>query len=237
MKGLRRQFIVSMVAGMLGALLVSAGPAAIAAIGDTIKIGQVNTGDARTEIEGSKDNALVKIENSGATNDNALALVSDGPNLRISNGKKVKKLNADRVDGFSANQLIRAAHAESNNIDDVNGVALTVTIDAPTGGIIITGANVGAAFVSTADTYTCQVDVDLLPIDGSIMASEVDWAGSGHTLNTDENCSTGGGIEVAAGSYTIDLTIGGLSDATLFSANLWAIFVPFDGDGGMVGSG
>jgi hypothetical protein len=225
---MRRQFVVSMVAGMLGAMLVVSGPAAVAAIGDAIRIGQVNAGNARTTVRGDTDGALVKMVNTGG-GDTALQLVSEGPNLNVSNKKRIKRLNADRVDGFHANQLIRAAHAQSADLADADGAALTVEIVAPANGILIMGAAVDAQ--GDFDAYNCFLAVDGNPIVGSVMHSTLHFAGTVHTVNSDENCSTTGGAVVDKGTHEVALMIGDLDLGALLNGSLWAMFVPFDGTG------
>ena len=46
-----------------------------------------------------------------------------------------------------------------------------------------------------------------------------------------ENCSTTGVHQVTAGTHTFALTIGSRNTVTFFGASLWALFVPFDGNG------
>ncbi len=229
----RKHFVSGLAGVLVGAMLVG-GPSAVAAIGDAIKIGTTNSGNARTTVQGSQDKALVKIVNTGTTNDNALQLQSDGPNLRVSNGKKIKKLNADRVDGYSANQLIRAAHAETLNAADANGATVSLSIDAPVNGTLVIGGTVNGEWTSALDVYTCEIQVDLIPIDGSIMSSEVDYAGATHTENKQSDCSTTGAMGVLAGPHDVTFYVGGVSTVALYGSTLWAIFVPFDGTGAPV---
>lgn len=230
---MRRQFVVSMVAGMLGAMLVASGPAAIAAIGDAVRIGQTNSGDARTIVRGGTSGALVKVENTSA-GETALQLVSKGPNLKLSNKKRIPKLNADRVDGFHANQLIRAAHAASTDLAEANGAVLSVEIDAPANGILIMGATVDAQ--GDFDAYECslalgQSGVFSGSLPGTVMKSTLHYAGGEHTVNSDENCSTTGATMVDAGLHDVGLIIGNLDLGTLHHGSLWVLFVPFDGLG------
>jgi hypothetical protein len=222
----RRHFISGLAGVLIGAVLVAGAPA-MATVGLAVIYGVTNTGDALTTLQGSANGPLVKIQNTGVTSDNALSLVSDGPNLVMSNGKKIVMLNADRVDSLSANQLVRAGHAESLNVVDGTGTKLTVNLTAPLDGILIAGGTIGAQYGTTADTYTCSIVVDALPIDGSIMNSRVD-----PTENTEEDCSTTGAINVNEGAHTITLDVGGAdANTSLYGATLWVLFVPFDGSG------
>jgi hypothetical protein len=224
----RKHFISGMAGVLVGALLVAATPA-IATVGQAIVYGVLNTGDALTTIQGSVNGELVKIRNTGA-GDNALELVADGPNLVISNGKKIRMLNADRVDSLSANQLIRSEHTATLNAAEGNGVKLTLTIDAPFNGDLILGGNLSASAGDTTDTYVCSIEVDLAPVDGTLVSAETASAGT----NLEEDCSTTAGVRVAAGSHTVTLNAANVDSATsvlFYAASLWAIYVPFDGDG------
>ena len=138
--------------------------------------------------------------------------------------------------GLSAHQLVRVAHAETNNVDEAifgggfTADALTVTVNAPQDGFLIMGAAIDG-FGSAFDAYGCALDVDDTFVAGTLMGSEVHQAGGDHTINGEENCSTTGVQPVAAGSHTVDFRINGRNSVSLSRATLWAMFVPFDGQG------
>ena len=223
---MRRQFIVSMVAGMLGAALFAAGPAAVAAIGDAVRIGQINSGNARTTVRGNTDGALVKVVNTGS-GDTALQLVSDGPNLKVSNSKRIKRLNADRIDGFHANQLIRAAHTESDDLPDGDGSSntlLSVDIVAPAPGVLLISA--GADLFDGSGGIGCWIDLDAVTtLSGSGRGS---FQG---TNNTEEDCATSVGVGVAAGNHTVEYRSIAPSGTSIGPGSLTVLWVPFDGNG------
>jgi hypothetical protein len=56
-----------------------------------------------------------------------------------------------------------------------------------------------------------------------------------HTFNNEENCSTNGVEEVAAGSHTVDLQVTGRNtsppQAVFGAASLQVLFVPFGANG------
>jgi hypothetical protein len=141
--------------------------------------------------------------------------------------------NAGKVDGFSANQLLRVAFGSTENAPDSDGNVVPGTITAPKAGWLILSASIEAlAFGTSGDFYTCQLTVDGGTVAGSSRASTVHFAGSGHTQNNNENCSTTGVHQVTAGTHTFALTIVGRDGFALFGdATVWALFVPFDGNG------
>ena len=55
--------------------------------------------------------------------------------------------------------------------------------------------------------------------------------GGDHTSNSEENCSTTGVQQVTAGSHTVTLTIINRATAGFSRATVWALYVPFDGQG------
>lgn len=61
--------------------------------------------------------------------------------------------------------------------------------------------------------------------------STVHSAGSGHTDNSRENCPTTGVHQVTSGTHTFALTIIGRESVFFNGASVWALFVPFDGEG------
>ncbi len=138
--------------------------------------------------------------------------------------------NAGKVDGFSANQLLRVAFGATGNAPDSNGNVVPGTIVAPKAGwLILSGSIDGSGFV--ADLYSCSLTVDGGQVFGSFRTSLVHFEGFGHTDNSRENCSTTGVHQVTAGTHTFALTIANRSSVSFGGASVWALFVPFDGNG------
>ena len=81
-------------------------------------------------------------------------------------------VNAGKVDGFSANQLLRVAFGETGDAPDSNGNVVPGTITAPKAGWLI-----------------------------------------------------------LSGTHTFALTIGSQAAVVFDDASVWALFVPFDGEG------
>jgi hypothetical protein len=142
-------------------------------------------------------------------------------------------IDAEMLDGISANQLLRVAFGSTADAPDADGNAVTATITAPQAGWVILSGSIAAeaVFGGTADTYNCWLAVDGGQLEDTERVSVVHKPGGDHTDNARESCDTTGVHQVTAGSHTIALTINNRSSAFLFQANVWALFVPFDGLG------
>jgi hypothetical protein len=254
----RKHFTSSLTGVLVGALLVAALPAIAASVGDPFALGEVNDLDERTDLKGEAKGANLQIKNTG--NSSALAAkadrqaivakATDGPvavnakadrvavKIKVDPGQAPIKVNAtagtatnlsaDAVDGYDANQLIRAAHAELEGLAEVpdgDGEKLSVTITAPVGGMLIATGNLDATYNGSEDRYNCSLTLDGIVVDGTAMTSSI----SG-TENSEEDCTTTGAIDVAAGTYDVGLVASSVL-ASFGTAALWVIFVPFDGSG------
>jgi len=138
--------------------------------------------------------------------------------------------NAGKVDGLSANQLLRVAFDSTDNASEFNGDVLSATITAPQAGWLILSGSINAVG-TTNDLYNCLLTVDNWLVDGTLRASLVNTEGGTHTNNSQENCSTTGVHQVTAGTHTFALTISQWDTAFFGGASVWALFVPFDGNG------
>ena len=135
------------------------------------------------------------------------------------------------VDGFSANQLLRVAFGSTENAPDSNGNVVPGTITAPQAGWLILSASIDGNGVIN-DNYRCHLTVDGVKVAGTRRTSVVHSAGAfTHTNNTEENCSTTGVHQVTAGTHSFALTIVNRDTVDFGGANVWALFVPFDGNG------
>jgi hypothetical protein len=223
----------SLLSGLIGGLFVAillAGSSAIATVGQAMIYGRLNSGDQRTTISGAQDNALVRIQNTGTSEDFALSLISDGPNLRVSNGKRIQMLNADQVDSFSADQLLRAEHTYSGDAPEGDGSKLVLTIDAPVDGILLIASNVDVSNTAASNGYACWLEVDDVAVPGSTGGSYLD-----PTYNKGENCGPEAARDVSEGTHTVELVAGSTVPTTAFNEGaLWVLFVPFDGTGATV---
>jgi hypothetical protein len=230
-------FRVALVGGIIGALLVGMLTPVGAAIGDTLKLGQVNAANATTSIRGSSKATLKLVQEDASGRPMKLK----GPGKK----KKVKYLNADRVDGFHAHSLVRVAYDEASYINEAAvfgsnhyGDILSTEITAPTRGLLfmVAGAQSSLADTSAAgDSFQCSIRVNDTEVIGSGRYVLVAHGGTTHTSNKEEDCATSGVKEVAAGTWTVDLYISGRGTSPpqveFGGASLQVLFVPFGGDG------
>ena len=225
------------VGGLIAAMTVTALPAVAAEVAAALQLGQSNTANARTTLTGAVGSANLRIVNTDPDG-SPLSLVSrvGEPPMKVNRVVKVKNLNADRVDGLSAHQLVRVAHAATNNVDEAifgggsSADVLTVTVKAPRAGFLVIGAAIDA-FGNVFDDFACRLAVDDTFVDGTLIASEVHAAGGDHTINGEENCSPTGVQPVAAGTHVVDFQIISRNSVNFSRAALWAMYVPFDGEG------
>lgn len=218
---------------LIGALVVGSLPVG-AAVGDAAILGAVNnSGGHETTFRGHGGDGVLKIRNT--TKNPALDLRVDGnaAPMVLDSTRRVKKLNADRVDGFQANQLVRASFASTPNVVDANGAAVSATIEAPRPGILVMGGSI-EAFGTTYDSWGCRLKVDGVTVGGTSMFSSTNDQGGDHTRNYNEDCSVDGAQVVGAGTHSVDLDVYLRNSVGLFEAAVWVIYVPFDGFGSRI---
>lgn len=117
---------------------------------------------------------------------------------------------ADTVDGFDANSLVRAEGSTS-----VDSTADTVTIEAPVDGLLVVDSVTEG---TDADTWTCSIDLD-----GTQAPDGFDI-----TVADGSACPISVVLPIDAGEHTVDLA----ADAdTVTASSLSVVFVPFDGLG------
>lgn len=93
--------------GLVAALIVSAVPA-IADVGDALLAGKFNAVDRKTAISGTAaGDSMLKIANTAAVGGGVTIQVESGnPPLVVNTAKRVKRLNADKVDGHDASEFV-----------------------------------------------------------------------------------------------------------------------------------
>ncbi len=140
-------------------------------------------------------------------------------------------VDADTVDGFGANDLIRFSgdSVDFKALTGVSGTAATATITAPGAGWLVVGASSDVYNFIGYDDLLCRILVDSSAVTASARIIEVD----GTTGAGESECSTDAYYEVtSAGDYTVDfdyLLVG--SDTTVDRTVLTVLFVPFDASG------
>ncbi len=138
-------------------------------------------------------------------------------------------VNADRVDGRNANQLVRVAYdtADDDALVGVSGTALTTTIDAPSAGFLLISASSDLTGTAWGSVY-CQIVVNDSVLDHSRRTNTLEFV-------DDDNCATDGiYLVLAGGTFTVDFDfeLGGIAaTTTVDEATLTVLFVPFGSDG------
>jgi len=110
----------SALAGALIAAVLFSAPAVTAAVGNAMKIGQVNRGNATTTLKGASSTTL-KLVNTTAGEEALRLQVVSGPALMVNTGDRIPKLNADKLDGKHRSFFM----AKSTYDSDRNGVVDT----------------------------------------------------------------------------------------------------------------
>jgi hypothetical protein len=227
---------------LVGGLITMAVPS-MAGPGDPLLMGSRNFSYLSTEIVGKvpgQPNLIIRNTSEEGT---ALQLkVAKGnPPLEVSSNVIVKRLNADRVDGWHANHLSRAAFASTDNVDESGfvvddegngtGDLLTVPISAPRSGMLLITASAESHLTGvTTSLYVCDLTVDGADVPGT--KRYVQLTDNGGEENDEPNCATNGGFLVDGGEHTVALRVVGRQEPVLFEgATLQVQYVAFDGDG------
>lgn len=224
----------------------------VGAAGAPLILGQLNgSGSSTTTVRSTNSNVTLKVDNTGSgralevTDDEAVPLrvvaPSGKPPFTVNSGTKVNKLNADRVDGKSANGIVRAAFQQELSSVVIGGSAATVvstTLTLPGPGYVLVS---GSATPYTFDS-DCGCEVAFAVSDGSTTSLY-----QRAQIGTNANATAIANVQVqylfsysSGGTKTFDLRAlnfqTGLGDANLTYRSISALFVPF-GSGGSSPSG
>jgi hypothetical protein len=216
------------------ALVLGVATTAMAAVpGDPFRLGRINTINTVSQLVGSVNNTMLRRDNNsdGASATAVQLDVQPGKApMKVSSDTRVDKLNADKVDGKNANDLVRVAFKNFNEspVASGNGNVARATINAPTTGFLVINASSNVFNVQQADPLVeCLIEVDNNVNDPSRRFMQLNG-----TSNQEEDCSTNTVVPVAQGNHTIDLEALDVGAETNFDqTTLSAIFVPFDGNG------
>lgn len=136
-------------------------------------------------------------------------------------------VNADRVDGFDAHEIVRASYDQTDSLAlaGTDGVAAETTMIAPTDGMLIIHASSHVETSSTGDSISCEIDVDGIVVAASRRGVHVDFPDQPVDV-----CATDVAVEVEAGTYTIEYRFFGLLvNSVVNEAALTVLYVPFHG--------
>ena len=224
----RGYFLAAMAGGVVAALLVSMIPA-VAANGDRLVLGAANRAGRSTWLV-SRGPSTLKLNNSAGNVALDLRVQPGAAPMAVNSNRRVVGLNADRIDGYHAAELVRVGYGSTADAADTNGAAATATITAPGPGLLVMSGTIEASGLPS-DGYFCRLKVDGTEVTGTVMASTLHSAGGDHTNNADENCATTGVYPVDAGQHAVTFHISSQNTAFFGGASVWALYVPFDGTG------
>ena len=238
----------ALVGGLVAGLVVTALPAVAAVVGDALELGEANTINQTTTlkmrsrrtalvVEKNKTGPVIEVE--GKRNVVKItAAAGKAPILVNREAGTARNLSADEVDGYHANGLVRVAFDASDDLPDGDdsgafpgglGEPLSVSITTSTAGWLVITSTIDAINGIANDAYACILRVDGDAVLGTWMNAELN--GTSFT-NREEDCTTHGVQEVAAGAHTVTLRVFNVATTTDFrDGSLSAMFVPFDGTG------
>ena len=147
--------------------------------------------------------------------------------------------NADRVDGFHANQLVRASHKNNNTpLDNFNPgsyqTVLSKTAKAPVRGILVLWGNVDAEWKTGTGSTTLQARI---LVDGHAVGTpdteqQMDDSGFNHSNSAAMSVA----VHVAKGKQKVALKAYTTEDPIILQGrSITTLFVPF-GNGGIQGT-
>jgi hypothetical protein len=140
-------------------------------------------------------------------------------------------VNADAVDGYHADELVRfaGAHEDNDALVGVSGIAATVEITAPRGGYLVISASSDVYNYDSLDDLRCEIEVNGSEIDSSTRQIQLSDADN----NAEEDCSTDAYYTtVLGGDFTVDFTFTDVNVHTVVDETvLNVIYIPFGGEG------
>ena len=225
-----------------GALLMVAFPAVAASVGDALALGEVNKIDARTTLKGDPKGAMLQVYSTGKArailaraDRNALKVTVDAGQSPITvNGSAgtAKNLSADELDGMDSTEFLPvggvvAAHNGGDQFEGVTAVAevvRSVTLTAPTAGVVIVTSTVSVDEGTAGESVLCSITTG-----ATLYSAFTQYWESGGTGNGRSGQLAGTrGFDVAAGEFTVNLVCrNGSSGASFVSDSaLTAIFIP-----------
>lgn len=233
---INRGSFFSALAGATIAIVVMAVLPAVAADDDPVLMGQKNTSKTVTRLN---TKGGLRIDNFKIGNPALILNVADTslPPMQVNANGRIDNLNADMVDGSQANELIRAAFVDTQDVNEgtvfSGGSAanvLTTSITAPKRGLLMITAGMNGN-TGTWDTWLCILGVDGDYVDGTRRDIVNHDAGGDHTAANESDCATNGVIAVEPGVHSVWLSVQDWNFVNLQQGSLMVLYVPFDGTG------
>ena len=231
------------IVGAIGALVLLGGGTAVAGtgIGGVFNLGETNTVNESTVLSGSKSGPMLRVINSstGASASGLNINVNPSrPPIVTNSATRVGNLNADKVDGYHANQLARVSgQAAINSFGRETGrtVLQTVVVSAPYAGFVYLSGSATSYF--EFGCVECAVHLRVHDVE----ANTDTGASAAYFSNLDYDVTPlamSSALSVSAGTHTYEL-IGSWHDVKAtgvdpdfwFDPSLTAIFIPFNGAG------
>jgi hypothetical protein len=223
------------------ALFVALGGAGIAANGGPLLLGRINGATVETMLVAPIGTPAFRVQNTNAgPNATALNLIvaAGKPPMKVNSAGLVQLLNADRLDGRHANEVLRVARAglDESGTGLVPTDKVTVTLNVPsTGFVLVTGTTNVVTTDSTCNP--CYLHQRLRDPDGNFSLINFTSVGNG-TLNITRSIATNTWVfpVTGPGSRTFGLQAAATDpDVGLENATITALFVPFGPTGDLTG--
>ncbi len=217
------------------ALVVALGGAGYSATGGNFILGQTNTAATQTKLLAPIAGASFRVDNTStaaAATAMTLVVTSGRPPFATNSAVKVANLNADHLDGVSANELLRAGRAFNLAAASPLTFAdlVSITLNIPKAGFVLLS---GQVTIGTTDAacIPCFLHVqfeDQLTNDVSpVLVSSVEDGGA---ASSNVTVSTSWLFPVTAGTRTFALQSGGFPVGAAISKEnpaMTALYVPF----------
>jgi hypothetical protein len=231
-------------AGAIVAVVALFGGTALAGtgVGGVFNLGQTNTVNAQSVLTGTSNAALFKVANTGA------GTGSVGLNIQVPSGRapfvtngtgKVNNLQADKVDGQSADEIARVQGASTDDSawnEDARTVLETVTLTAPQNGFVVLAGIATPSYSNGCDFCAVHLRFHDLQTGADTAANAATVTQTNHTQVVPLSVTVT--IPVTAGTHTyqlvgswFDVAHAGVHPSVWYDASISAMFFRFNGAG------
>jgi hypothetical protein len=156
--------------------------------------------------------------------------------LTVDSTLKVGNLNADRLDGFDASSLVRAAQGTGGAIDDFGTCdpatdLVTLQVNAPVDGILLVWSDIRWNWDADSPPGQYPTLDDLVWVDASLLGFARNTVDSADRYDRSQQSFA---TPVTAGAHTVKLQARECASglAVIAASNVMTLFVPFGNDGG-----
>jgi hypothetical protein len=228
----RRYTLLLLLLVLVMALVVPAG----ADRDDNMIVGRSNGGKAyNTSLYSTNNTATLSLHNKNGSGAPALSLHSNkGPALAVNTSAWIRRLNADYVDGYQANALVRADGCGHTNAANGTDYECTFKIEAPKPGIVVLAGSAETTYLGlSSDTVNCQFEMSSGMGYTTVGGTDRNVSLADDAGTWDHNCGTNGIVELeTAGSYWFKFRLYSVGSSTsVMGVIATGIYTPFDGLG------